>query len=135
MMTPFEKMVCASHATSIGEAKRILEKNRLEKLPLINPDRTLYGLYTAKDILYFESKPKALRNRDNQLMVGASIGATGDYIERAIELDRAGVDLLLIDVAHGHADHILTAIKVIRKNFPNNKSLPETLPPLRLPVI
>ena len=65
-------------------------KNRLEKLPLINPDRTLYGLYTAKDILYFESKPKALRNRDNQLMVGASIGATGDYIERAIELDRAG---------------------------------------------
>ena len=121
MMTPFEKMVCASHATSIGEAKRILEKNRLEKLPLINPDRTLYGLYTAKDILYFESKPKALRNRDNQLMVGASIGATGDYIERAIELDRAGVDLLLIDVAHGHADHILTAIKVIRKKFPKQQ--------------
>lgn len=121
MMTPVEKIISAPHTVSISEAKKVLEKYRLEKLPLLNPDKTLYGLYTAKDILYFESKPHALRNLNNQLMVGASTGATGDYLERAKELNKAGADLILIDVAHGHADHIISAIKKVRSQLPKQQ--------------
>ena len=121
MMTPLEKIVFAPRDTSIYQAKGLLERHRLEKLPLVNPDGTIFGLYTAKDILYFESKPNALRNYNKHLMVGASIGATGDFLERATELDKAGADLLLVDVAHGHADHILSAVKKVRSRFPKQE--------------
>lgn len=121
IMTPVEKLVTAPVGTRINKAKEIISRHRLEKLPLINPDKTIAGLYTAKDILYFESKPDALRDSQQRLMVGGSIGATGDFLERAIALDKAGVDLLLVDVAHGHANHILSAIKTVRSRVPKQQ--------------
>lgn len=121
IMTPLEKLITSPARTRIKEAKEIISRHRLEKLPLINPDKTVAGLYTAKDILYFESKPNALRDSQQRLMVGGSIGATGDYLERAIALDKAGVDLILVDVAHGHADHILSAIKMVRRRLPKQQ--------------
>ena len=119
MMTPLERLIIAPHDTTLEQAKKILSEKRLEKLPLVNKDGTLAGLYTAKDIIYFESKPNALRDKEGRLMVGASVGAIGDFMERAEELVKAEVDLLLVDVAHGHADHIIDAIKSLRRKFPN----------------
>ncbi|HLB51988.1 IMP dehydrogenase [candidate division WWE3 bacterium RIFCSPHIGHO2_12_FULL_38_15] len=119
MMTPVERLITATYNTTLEQAKKILSEKRLEKLPLVYKDGTLAGLYTAKDIIYFESKPNALRDKEGRLMVGASVGVVGDYMERASELVKAEVDLLLVDVAHGHADHTIDAIKVLKKKFPN----------------
>lgn len=121
IMTPLKKLVTAPEGTSIEKAKEILHKRRVEKLPLIGANNKFCGLYTIKDIINYESKPNALRDSKGRLMVGASIGVTGDFMERASELDKADVDLLLVDVAHGHADHVMSAIKKLRKAFPRQQ--------------
>lgn len=121
IMTPLSKLITAPNGTGINEAKQILHKHRMEKLPLIDEGKKFAGLYTVKDILKYESKPDALRDKKGRLMVGASIGVTGDFMERATALDEAGVDVLLIDVAHGHANHVFSAVKKIRKAFPRQQ--------------
>jgi len=121
LMTPYSKLIVGTSATTIEKAKKILKENRLEKLPLINSDRTISGLYTAKDIIKFESKPFATRDKFGHLSVGASVGANYDYLDRAIELDKSGADLILVDVAHGHANHIIQAIIKLRKRLPHQQ--------------
>ena len=118
IMTPVKKLVTAQEETSIEQAKTILHKNRVEKLPLIGAGNKFCGLYTVKDIVNFESKPNALRDAKGRLMVGASVGVTGDFLERALELNKAEVDALVVDVAHGHAEHVFTALKKLRGALP-----------------
>lgn len=121
LMTPFSRLITAPNSTTLSEAKKILISHRIEKLPLINPDRTIAGLYTVKDIVRYESNPLATRDEQGNLRVGASVGATNDYMDRAIELDKVGADLILVDVAHCHAKHILQSLKKLRKRLPHQE--------------
>jgi len=89
--------------------------HKIKKLPLINPDDTVLGLVTAKDLLKHRRHPFANRDPKGRLRVGAAVGATGDYLERAAEVVRAGADVLVIDIAHGHSHVMAQAIELIRK--------------------
>ncbi len=108
-------VVTADENVSIEDAKYILYKNRVEKLPLVNKEGKLMGLITAKDIKTREKFPNATRDKEGQLMVGAAIGAYD--IDRAINLEKAGSDFVVIDTAHAHNENVLSSLKKIRKNI------------------
>ncbi|MFC2143360.1 IMP dehydrogenase [Candidatus Aenigmatarchaeota archaeon] len=110
-------VITAKYGISIEDAREILEKNKIEKLPLIDEEGNLRGLITTKDIQKKENYPKASKDQKGRLLVGASVGAIGDYIERAAAIIDAGVDIIVIDIAHGHSDHTIKAIKEIKKQF------------------
>jgi IMP dehydrogenase len=116
-MTPLAHLVLHEGALSIGDAERLMVERKVKKLPLVDPDGRLIGLITAKDISKHRQSPFATRDAQGRLMVGAAIGAKGDYLERAAELIRAGADLLVIDVAHGHSVVMERAIEQVRKSF------------------
>jgi IMP dehydrogenase len=90
----------------------------VEKLPIVSKDKILLGLITSRTVLNMEKYPFATKDKKGRLRVGAAIGVIGDYFERAQTLVKAGVDILVIDIAHVHSIHGLTAIKKIRKVFP-----------------
>jgi IMP dehydrogenase len=106
-------VITAQENVSIEDAKYILYKNRVEKLPLVDSKGKLVGLITAKDIKTREKFPNASRDKQGQLMVGAAIGAYD--IDRAINLENAGSDFLMIDTAHAHNNNVLSSLKKIRK--------------------
>lgn len=110
-------LITASTDTSLEEAKKILDKNRLEKLPLVDMEGCLAGLITSTDIENLEKYPLANKDSNGQLVVGAAIGAAGDYIERAGELIRAGVDVVVLDIANAQSDIGLDAVWAFRKRF------------------
>ena len=116
-MTPRERLITAPVGTSIEEAKRILRRHRIEKLPLLNEDGTVYGLITSKDIVKREKYPHATRDDKGRLRVGAAIGVRPGFLERAQLLLEAGADLLVIDIAHGHSDNAIHAVRAIRREF------------------
>ncbi len=105
-------VITADENVSIEDAKYILYKNRVEKLPLVNSKGKLVGLITAKDIKTREKFPNASRDEQGQLMVGAAIGAYD--IDRAINLENAGSDFLVIDTAHAHNKNVISSLKKIR---------------------
>jgi IMP dehydrogenase len=107
------------HQGSIGidEAERVMIEHKLKKLPLVDPGGGLLGLITARDIVKHRQQPFATRDAQGRLRVGAAIGATGDYLERAAELIRAEVDVIVIDIAHGHSVVMADAITRFRKRF------------------
>ena len=119
LMTPHEKLVVGKAGITVNEAKELLIKHRIEKLPLINNDGTLAGLITGKDIHTKAENPNALVDKNGRLMVGAAIGVLGDALERAQALVNAGVDVLVIDIAHGHSNLALTTLKKVKKAFPS----------------
>ncbi len=92
-------------------------ERKIKKLPLVDDDGTLLGLITARDLLRQRRLPFATRDEHGRLRVGAAIGATGDYLERAAELVRAGVDVIVIDIAHGHSVVMERAMAEFRKRF------------------
>lgn len=102
---------------SAEQAKEIMLQNKVEKLPIIDENRRLHGLFTAKDILKTTLHPNAAKDKRGKLIVGAAIGVKTDYIERAKACIDAGADFLVIDIAHGHSENALTALKELRKNF------------------
>jgi IMP dehydrogenase len=102
-MTPVEKLVFHEGEASLDEAERIMLERKIKKLPLVDDKGVLNGLVTAKDLMRQQRRPFATRDAQGRLMVGAAIGATGDYLERAAELIRADVDIIVIDIAHGHS--------------------------------
>lgn len=106
VMTPNQKLITAKPGTSFKEAVLIMKQNRIEKLPIVDSSFTLHGIYTLKDAHYFASYPKASLDTHGRLLVGAAIGVKENDIERALLLVKAGVDVLVLDVAHGH--HIFT---------------------------
>ena len=113
-----ENLVTVPVGTTLDEAERILQKHRIEKLLVVDQDFNLKGLITVKDIQKKLEYPRAAKDEQGRLRVGAAIGATGDFLERAVDLARAKADVLAIDTAHGHSLRVMEAIKTIRHRLP-----------------
>ncbi len=111
--------ITGSPGISLSEAKILLDKFRLEKLPLVDKDRKLKGLITSRDIENLEKYPLANKDSKGQLLVGAAIGATGDYLERTTDLIRAGVDVIVLDIANSQSDVAKNAVINFRKKLPD----------------
>src|SRR6202050_1568904 len=105
--------------TTLEEAELILHEHRVEKLLVVNDQYELKGLITVKDIQKKLKYPMASKDEKGRLRVGGAIGATGDFVERAAELVRAGADALVIDSAHGHQGRVLDAVRQVKKRYPN----------------
>jgi IMP dehydrogenase len=114
-----ENLVTVPVGTTLDEAERILQKHRIEKLLVVDQDFNLKGLITVKDIQKKLEYPRAAKDEHGRLRVGAAVGATGDFLERAVELSKAKVDVLAIDTAHGHSFRVMEAIKAIRHRLPD----------------
>ena len=119
IMTGGEQLVTAPVGTRLEQARRILHEHRLEKLPLVDTTGNLRGLITARDVLRLSEHPKAARDSQGRLLVGAAIGAVGDYMERAQALVDSEVDVLVVDIAHGHSEHALAATRHVKGAFPD----------------
>jgi IMP dehydrogenase len=113
-----ENLVTVPVGTTLEEAERILQKHRIEKLLVVDQDFNLKGLITVKDIQKKLEYPRAAKDEQGRLRVGAAVGATGDFLERAVEMSKAKADVLAIDTAHGHAQRVMEAIKAIRQRLP-----------------
>jgi IMP dehydrogenase len=122
MMTPFERLVYKEVGSykevDYEQARQLLKAHKLEKLPLINAERQIIGLITAKDIQKRLQYPQAIKDAQGRLLVGAAIGVKNDYLERTQELVKAGVDVLVIDIAHGHFKYLLETLSQIKSEFP-----------------
>lgn len=112
-------VVTAEKGITIEGAKEILHRNRIEKLPVIDAKFRIVGLITSKDILKMEEYPYASKDKKGRLLVGAAVGVKGDFLERTEALLDAGADIIVVDIAHGHSENAITAVKMIRKAFPN----------------
>jgi IMP dehydrogenase len=112
-------LVTVPVGTTLDEAERILQKHRIEKLLVVDQDYNLKGLITVKDIQKKLAYPRAAKDEQGRLRVGAAVGATGDFLERAVEMARAKADVLAIDTAHGHSARVMEAIKAIRNRLPD----------------
>ena len=119
VMTPRERLITAPAGTPVEEAKRILHRHRIEKLPLIDADGRLVGLVTSRDIQSRLRYPSATKDQRGRLRVGAAIGVRGDYLERAEALVAEEVDVLVIDIAHGHSDLALQTVEAVRARCPD----------------
>ena len=113
-----DNLVTVPVGTTLDEAERILQKHRIEKLLVVDQDYNLKGLITVKDIQKKLAYPRAAKDEQGRLRVGAAVGATGDFLERAVEMARAKADVLAIDTAHGHSARVMEAIKAIRNRLP-----------------
>jgi IMP dehydrogenase len=116
-MTPADRLVTAEPDISVTDAERILFEKRIEKLPLVNRDGIIQGLITKKDLILSRQRPYSSKDKKGRLLVGAAIGARGDYLERADELIKAGADILVVDIAHGHSDVMKKAVGSFRKHI------------------
>lgn len=114
-----EGLVTAPVGTTLEEAERILGRHRIEKLPVVDQEGFLRGLITVKDIHKRREHPDSNKDQHGRLRVAAAIGAGGDYLDRARALIQAGVDVLVIDTAHGHSIGVLEATSRVRETFPD----------------
>jgi IMP dehydrogenase len=119
IMTPKERLITAKEGESPDVIKKLLQVNRIEKILLIDDSFKLTGLVTLKDINKSLDFPNAARDAEGRLLVGAAIGTKLDTLDRCQALIDAGVDVLVLDSAHGHSDGVLNQIKVVKSNFPN----------------
>lgn len=113
-----DNLVTVPVGTTLNEAKAILQRHRIEKLLVVDENYRLKGLITVKDIQKAIKYPNAAKDSLGRLRTAAAIGATGDYMERALELINGRVDALVIDTAHGHTASVISAIKKIKSRFP-----------------
>jgi len=113
-----ENLITVSKGTSLEEAEVILQKHKIEKLPVVDQEDKLTGLITFRDITKLTQKPMANKDEYGRLRVAAAIGVTADAEKRAAALVKAHVDALIIDTAHGHTKGVVEALKKIKKNFP-----------------
>lgn len=118
IMTPRERLVTVREGTSTEEAKALMHKHRLERVLVINGDYELRGLVTVKDILKSSEYPLACKDGLGRLRVGAAIGVGAGTEERAELLVEAGVDLIVVDTAHGHAQGVLDRVKWVKSHYP-----------------
>jgi IMP dehydrogenase len=116
-MTPRERLVIRQGAIDSAAAEDAMRTHKIKKLPLIDGEGRLTGLVTARDLIKQKQLPFATRDAHGRLRVGAAIGAKGDYLERAAELVRAGADVIVIDIAHGHSVVMARAIEAFRKQL------------------
>ena len=113
-MTPIERLVTGPPDITIEEAERRMFERRIEKLPLVDGERRIRGLITKRDIILTRRRPYSSKDGKGRLLVGAAIGARGDFLERAAELLRSGADVILIDIAHGHSQAMRGAVEAVR---------------------
>jgi len=112
-------LVTARVGITLDEAKEILHKHKIEKLPIVDSKMTLIGLITIKDIEKKEKYPHACKDSFGRLRVGGAIGVGADAIKRASALIKAGVDLIAIDTAHGHSKRVISTVRELRRTFPD----------------
>ena len=113
-----DNLITGNENTSVEEAKEILKKHKIEKLPLVDKDGYLKGLITIKDIEKTKAYPNAAKDEKGRLLCGAAVGVTGDMLERVEALVKAQVDVITIDTAHGHSKGVLEAVRTIKKAYP-----------------
>ncbi|MTI96832.1 MAG: IMP dehydrogenase [Firmicutes bacterium] len=113
-----ENLVTAPVGTTLEQAKAILARHKIEKLPLVDSGFNLKGLITIKDIEKARTYPNSARDSNGRLLVAAAVGVTGDTMERASALVEARVDVLVVDTAHGHSEGVLKAVARIKSSFP-----------------
>src|SRR5688572_7592183 len=118
IMTPREKLITVKEGASLEEAKELMHRHRLERVLVINGDWELRGLMTVKDILKSSEHPHACKDQFGRLHVGANVGVIEGTEERVAALVEAGVDVLVVDTAHGHAQGVLDRVKWVKKSFP-----------------
>ena len=119
IMTPKEKLITAKENESIDNIKTLLYRNRIEKILLVDDTFGLKGLITLKDINKSKDYPSATKDSEGRLLVGAAIGNATDTEERTEKLFQAGVDVLVVDSAHGHSQGILERVKKVKKDYPD----------------
>ena len=119
IMTPKEKLITAKENESIDNIKTLLYRNRIEKILLVDDTFGLKGLITLKDINKSKDYPSATKDSEGRLLVGAAIGNATDTEERTEKLVQAGVDVLIVDSAHGHSQGILERVKKVKKDYPD----------------
>jgi IMP dehydrogenase len=112
-----ENLVTAPEGTDLKKAELILQKFKIEKLPVVNKQGKLIGLITYKDILKLRDNPNACKDKHGRLLVGAAVGVSGETEDRISALVKAGVDLVIIDTAHGHSRGVLNEVKRMKKMF------------------
>jgi len=112
-----ENLITAPQGTTLEKAEKILQKYKIEKLPVVDSKGILKGLITFKDIMKKKKHPNASKDEHGRLRVGAAVGITEDTIDRIEELSKAGADAIIIDTAHGHSTGVLKTIKAARKKF------------------
>lgn len=117
LMTKQDKLVTAPVGTTLGQAKAILQKHRIEKLPVVDKNGTLKGLITIKDIEKAENFPQATKDSHGRLVAGAAIGVDATSQQRAEALVAAGCDVICVDTAHGHSKNVLNMVKWISSKF------------------
>src|SRR5713226_3994852 len=113
-----DNLVTVAVGTTLEEAECILQKHRIEKLLVVDQDFNLKGLITVKELQTKLEYPRAAKDEQGRLYAGAAVGATGDFLERAVEMAKAKADVLAIDTAHGHSQRVMDAIKTIRQRLP-----------------
>ena len=114
-----ENLITGLEGTTLDEAKAILQKNRIEKLPIVDKDYKLKGLITIKDIEKVLKYPNSAKDDVGRLLCAAAIGVTGDVLDRAGALIDAGVDVLVLDSAHGHSANIMRCVGLVKEKFPD----------------
>ena len=113
-----ENLVTTTQSTDLNEAAEILQKHKIEKLPVVDKDNHLIGLVTYKDITKAKDKPYACKDEKGRLRVAAGVGVTGDSMDRVDALVAAGVDAIVIDTAHGHSKGVVTVLKAVKAKYP-----------------
>ncbi|HEU5090493.1 MAG TPA: IMP dehydrogenase, partial [Roseiflexaceae bacterium] len=118
VMTPREKLVTTGADTTLEEARDILHNNRIEKLPVLDEHGQLEGLITSQDIVRIEQWPNATKDERGRLQVAAAVGIRASDLDRAAACVEAGVDALVVDIAHGHSDGALDMVRTLKERFP-----------------
>lgn len=117
VMTPRSEVVAASTEEPLKNARETLHAHRIEKLPLVNGDDVVQGLITAQDIIKLQKHPQATKDDKGQLIVGVAVGVKSEDHQRAQACIEAGADVLVVDVAHGHADHTMEMVRSLKKRY------------------
>ncbi|MFV0477668.1 MAG: IMP dehydrogenase [Parahaliea sp.] len=118
IMTPRDKLVTVKEGASAQEVQRLLHQHRIEKILVVNDNFDLRGMITVKDFDKAETFPHACKDSDGQLRVGASVGTSPDTDDRVEALVRAGVDVLVVDTAHGHSRNVIERVRRIKSQYP-----------------
>ncbi|MFN8497760.1 MAG: IMP dehydrogenase [Anaerolineae bacterium] len=117
LMTPRERLITASPDTPVDEARAILHRHKIEKLPLLDAQGKVCGVITSKDIVKRKQFPLATKDGKGRLRVGAAVGVRPGFLERAGLLLDAGADTIVVDIAHGHSDNAIDAVRALRRAF------------------
>ena len=112
-------VITAKYGTTMEQAKEILHKHRIEKLPIVDDKNRIVGLITSKDIMKMDQYPSASKDKKGRLLVGAAVGVKGDFLERTEALLDAGADTIIVDIAHGHSNNAINTVNMIKKAFPH----------------